>query len=76
MSSLVEKTADQCSRSIISISDSAAPEIKAQAHAFRDQVCKTVAFYMREAIRSDRTIVHNALTDAGHAELAKLIRRL
>jgi len=31
---------------------------------------------MREAIKSDRTTVYNALTDAGHKELAELIRRL
>jgi hypothetical protein len=35
-----------------------------------------VAFYMREAIRSDRTTVYNALNDAGHPELADAIRRL
>jgi hypothetical protein len=35
-----------------------------------------VAFYMREAIRSDRTTVYNALKDAGHLELADAIRRL
>jgi len=31
---------------------------------------------MREAIRSDRTTVYNALKDAGHPKLAELIRRL
>jgi len=35
-----------------------------------------VAFYMREAIRSDRTTVYNALCDAGHKDLAELIRRI
>jgi hypothetical protein len=35
-----------------------------------------VASYMRQAIRSDRTTVYNALIDAGHPELAELIRRL
>ena len=37
---------------------------------------KVVAFYMREAIRSARTTVYNALKDAGHPKLAELIRRL
>jgi hypothetical protein len=37
---------------------------------------KVVAFYMREAIRSDRTTVYNALREAGHPELADAIRRL
>jgi len=31
---------------------------------------------MRQAIRSDRTTVCNALVDAGHPQLAELIRRL
>ena len=31
---------------------------------------------MREAIKSDRTTVYNAINDAGHPELAELIRRL
>jgi len=35
-----------------------------------------VAYYMRQAIHSDRTTVYNALKDAGHPELAELIRRL
>jgi hypothetical protein len=37
---------------------------------------KVVAYYMRQAIKSDRTTVYNALMDAGHPELAELIRRL
>jgi len=36
---------------------------------------KVVAYYMREAIRSDRTTVYNKLLDAGHPELAEAIRR-
>ena len=31
---------------------------------------------MKEAIKSDRTTVYNALIDAAHPELAELIRRL
>ena len=34
------------------------------------------SFYMREAIRSDRTTVYNALKDSGNPELADAIRRL
>jgi hypothetical protein len=37
---------------------------------------KVVEFYLREAIKSDRTTVYNAITEAGHPELAELIRRL
>ena len=71
-----EEIAERCAKKIIAISDDANPAIRAQAHAFRGQILKTLEFYMREAIKSDRTTVYNALTDAGQTELAKLIRRL
>jgi hypothetical protein len=35
-----------------------------------------VAFYMREAVKSDRTTIYNALSEAGYKELAEQIRRL
>jgi hypothetical protein len=71
-----EEIAERCADKIISISDDANPAIRAQAHAFREQLLKTLVFYMRETVKSDRTTVYNALTDAGQPELAKLIRRL
>jgi len=71
-----EEVAERCADKIIAISDDANPAIKAQAHAFRGQLTKALEFYMREAIKSDRTTVYNVLTDAGHPELAKLIRRI
>jgi len=61
---------------IISVSEEAHPAIQAQAHAFKKRIVKLVEFYLREAIKSDRTTVYNAITDAGHPELAELIRRL
>jgi|TARA_R100001129_G_scaffold35018_1_gene23856 hypothetical protein len=71
-----EEVAERCVDKIISISDSANPEIQAQAHAFRKHIVKVLEFYMREAIKSDRTTVYNAVKDSGHPELAELIRRL
>ena len=71
-----EEIAARAANKIISISDDANPAIRAQAHAFRKQIVKLLETYMREAIKSDRTTVYNALTDAGHKELAELIRRL
>lgn len=71
-----EEVAERCVDKIISISDSATPAIQAQAHAFRKHIVKVLEFYMREAIKSDRTTVYNAVKDAGHQELAELIRRL
>lgn len=71
-----EELAEQCVEKIISVSDSAHPGIRDQARAFSKHVEKLVALYIQQGIRSDRTTVYNALTDAGHPELAELIRRL
>ena len=71
-----DEVAERCVEKLISVSDTAHPAIRDQAQAFQKHMEKVVAFYMREAIRSDRTTVYNALIDAGHPKLAELIRRL
>ena len=71
-----DELAEQCVAKIISVSDTAHPGLRDQARAFSKHIEKLVAYYMRQAIRSDRTTVYNALNDAGHPELAELIRRL
>ena len=71
-----DEVAERCVEKLISVSDDAHPAIRDQAKAFQKHMEKVVAFYMREAIRSDRTTVYNALIDAGHPELADAIRRL
>lgn len=71
-----EEVAQRCADRIVHISDSAPDPIRSQAQAFKGQVAGTVARYIREAIASDRTTVYNALNDAGHPDLAALIRRV
>ena len=71
-----EELAQQCAEKIVGISDSAPSEILDQAIAFRHQVARTVEAYLKQAVQSDRTTVYNALRDAGHLQLADLIRRL
>ena len=71
-----EELAEQCVEKVLSVSDNAPPGIRDQARAFSKHIEKLVAYYMRQAIRSDRTTVYNALQDAGHPDLAELIRRL
>ena len=71
-----EEVARRCADKIVSVSDQADPMVKAQAHAYKEEIIKVVAFYMKEAIKSDRTTVYNALIDAARPELAELIRRL
>ncbi len=71
-----EELSEQCVQKLISVSDTAPPAIMDQARAFSKHIETLVAYYMRQAIRSDRTSVYNALNDAGHPDLADLIRRL
>jgi adenylate kinase family enzyme len=71
-----EEVAERCVDRLISISDSADPALRDQARAYKKQAHKLIAYYMREAIRSDRTTIYNALMDAGHPQLAEAIRRL
>jgi len=71
-----EEVAQRCVDRIISIGDETHPLIRDQARAFKEQVVKLVAHYMREAIKSDRTTVYNELKNAGQPQLAELIRRL
>ena len=71
-----EEVAQRCVAKIVNVSDTAPLAIRDQARVFERQIIKVVEFYLREAIKSDRTTVYNAITDAGHPELAELIRRL
>ena len=71
-----EELAEQCMQKVISVADTAPPGLREQARAFSKDIERLVAYYMRQAIRSDRTTVYTALADAGHPELAELIRRL
>lgn len=71
-----EELAEQCADRIVSVSDTAPPAIRDQAIAFKGHVQSAVRHYLQQAVHSDRTTVYNALTEAGHPELAELIRRL
>lgn len=71
-----EEHAERCVERIVSVSDTASEEIRAQAHAFKKQVEAAVLDTIRTAVQSDRTTVYNALMDAGERDLAELIRRL
>ena len=71
-----EEVAERCADKVISTSDTANPIIRDQARVFKNHLIKVLSVYMREAIKSDRTTVYNALLDAGHKDLAELIRRM
>jgi hypothetical protein len=71
-----EEIADMCLGRIIHVSNSAAPEIRDQANAFKESLRPLLVYYIKKGIQSDRTTVYNALKNAGHSETAELIRRL
>ena len=71
-----DELAELCADKIVFVSDTAPKEIRDQARAFKEQVQKIVLLYLQQAVRSDRTTVYNALTEAGSPQLAELIRRL
>ena len=71
-----EEVATRCLNRIVNIGSTADPIIRLQAEAFKKEIEQVVIFYMKEAIKSDRTTVYNALLDAGEPKLADLIRRL
>ena len=56
-----EETAERCVNKIIGISDNAHPAIRDQAYAYRKEMEKIIAIYMRQA---------------GNPKLAEYIRRM
>tara|TARA_R100000406_G_scaffold46509_1_gene31341 strand:- start:322 stop:606 length:285 start_codon:yes stop_codon:yes gene_type:complete len=71
-----EEVASRCADKIIQVGDNAPIEIQEQARAYKEHIEKVIAFYMKEAIKSDRTTVVNAIKNAGQERLAELIRRI
>ena len=71
-----EEIAEMATDKIISVSDTAPNEIKAQAHAFKNSCHFIIAHYMREAIKNHMCTIGNQLEQQGHKDLAEIIRRL
>ena len=71
-----EELSYDCTDKILSVSDYSDPIVKEQAKAFKERIRRVVEFYLREAIKSDRTTVYNEIIRAGQPQLAELIRRL
>ena len=68
-----EEYASMARKRIISVSTEMPEAIRSQANAFGDDIERVIAHYMRQAIKSDRTTIYNALVEAGQPELAKAI---
>ena len=72
----VEEVADMAVGRLVSIRDTAPDQIKAQAHAFKNQCHAVVTYYMKEAIKNHMCTIGNQLEQQGHSDLANIIRRL
>lgn len=70
---LVEEWAALATARIMSVSDHAPPLIRDQAHAFRDQIERLIAHYMREAVRSDRYQLMRNLAMTGNQDMASVV---
>ena len=71
-----EQVAELCVDRLMSVSESAPPEIAIQARAFREQMLAVVLHYVKMAAREDRESVISKLERAGAADMAQQIRRL
>jgi len=68
--------AELCVNRLISVADSAPPELAMQARAFREQMLAVVMHYVKVAASEDRKTVASQLEQVGHAQLAAHIRSL
>ena len=68
--------ANAASDRIVSVGGNCHPLIAQQAEAFKESVKATVSFYIKEAIKSDRTTLIAELERQGHGDMASIIRSL
>lgn len=74
--SSVEEIAEDLLNKLIFISSEAHPAIREQAIAFKDNIRPAIVYYMKQAVRSDRTTLAAQLAKEGHTYMAEIIRRL
>ena len=72
----VEEIAEDLLNKLIFISSEAHPAIRDQAMAFKDQIRPAIIYYMKQAVRSDRTTLAAQLAKEGHTYMSEIIRRL
>jgi hypothetical protein len=71
-----EEIADLALRKIIHIADTAPPELRDQAHQFKERIRPVLIRYLHQAIKSDRTTLHNQLRAAGFPDVADIVLRI
>ena len=71
-----EHWAQRATDRIISVGEDALPVIAEQARVFKDQIYNTVNFYIREAVKEDRSKVVTLLRLADQHDLANSVEKL
>ena len=68
--------AEQITKKIVGISSNAAPHIRQQAEAFRQDVYQIILQGVKNAIKSDRVTLANLLRQSGHTDMADIMKEL
>lgn len=68
-----EEIAEAAVNKILFIGDNLHPAIRDQAIAYQAQIKTLLEYYIKEAIKSDRTTLMNQFKLSGHPELVKLL---
>jgi hypothetical protein len=68
-----EEIAERAINKIMYVGKNSHPAIREQAEVFKAHIKNVVIFYLKEAVKSDRTTIANRLRAAGHEELIKIL---
>ena len=71
-----DSVAEMCADKLMSVSESAPPEIRMQAEAYKSQMLQIIAHYIKVAVKEDRATTCVKLQEAGFPDLANQLRRL
>jgi hypothetical protein len=71
-----EQIADMALNKIISVGETAPPEIRLQAEAYRNELKEILIYYLTKMAQSERTTIWALMKKQGHEDIAEIIRRL
>jgi len=71
-----EHWADRALEKIVYVSGESDSPVRMQAEAFRDSIRGVIVYYMKQAIKSDRTTLFNEFKNQNHADMAEILRTL
>ena len=71
-----EEIAERAVPKVVSVAESADPEVREQAEAFKNRLFNVIVNACNDAIRSDRTTLTNLLDQQGHQDMEAILRKL